>query len=150
MTYTTTTDTYIRLRACTDCIMLIVNGDTSGTPRCETEEGEVDYLAAVAANTEGLHLVAASWEPPARAAWYDYNPEDVSEIIALAFAGEVQPEDFTFDLDGVVLEAWTEDDRYYGRDTESQFSMSSCDVCDEGLGGDRHPVVAFVTTTTTK
>lgn len=139
----TTTDTDIRLRACTDCIMLIANGDTSGTARCETEEGEAAYLAAVAANTEGLHLAPASWEPPVRMAWDEYDPEDVTELLALAFSGEVQPEDFTFDLDTVTLAAWTEDDRHYGRDTEAEFSWSSCDVCDEGLGGDRHPVAAW-------
>lgn len=33
--------------ACTDCLMLIANGETEGNTRCETEEGERDYLAAV-------------------------------------------------------------------------------------------------------
>lgn len=137
---TTTTTNYL-LHACTDCLMLIANGDTSGNHRCETPEGEAAYLAAIAARTEGLHLVPGEWTAPYRYEWTD--EDGYSEAIALVFAGELPVDALTFDLDGVAVEGWTEQDRYYGVDSEGRFSMDSCDVCDEGLGGDRYPVVAW-------
>lgn len=133
-----TTDTDIRLRACTDCIMLIANGDTSGNSRCETEEGEAEYLADVARCTEGLHLAPSSW--PFQPYFLDF--EDAFNAV-LAGHVDVDVLQFSLDDEDVEVVGWSERDRYYGTDTESQFSMSSCDVCDEGLGGDRHPVVAW-------
>ena len=47
---------HIEGEACSDCLMLIANDDTSGTLRCETEEGEAAYLQDVADRTpEGSH-----------------------------------------------------------------------------------------------
>lgn len=36
---------YHELSICEDCLVLIANGDTSGNSRCETEEGEAEYIA---------------------------------------------------------------------------------------------------------
>ena len=98
---TSTTDT-IETKCCVDCLMLIANGDTTGNPRCEAEEGEAEYVAEVDRNLNGYHAVPTSW------------PGD-----------------------------WTEDDRYYGRDTEARFTMNECPICRDGLGGDRFPLVLF-------
>ena len=130
------TTTY-QFRACTDCLMLIANGDTSGTARCATEEGEAEYLAAVAANTGNLYLAPSSWP---------FMPSIIedSEAIAGVFDGTLDLDSFRFIEEGEAeVFDWSDDDRYYGRDTESEFSMSSCDVCNEGLGGDRHPVAGW-------
>lgn len=51
----TMTETY-ELSACTDCLMLI-DGDESGIERCQTEEGEAQYLADIDQLTGDLHLV---------------------------------------------------------------------------------------------
>lgn len=88
---------------CTDCLMLIANDDTSGTERCQTEQGDRDYRAEVASRTKGYHWFPSSWP-------------------------------------GID---WTEDDRYYGRDTEPAFRWSGCSFCGSPLGGDRHPVSGF-------
>lgn len=138
----TTTEHYL-YRSCTDCLMLIANGDTSGNPRCETEEGEAEYLAAVEANTSGMHLCPTSWEPPVRNAWFDYDEDEVTELFALAFSGELEVSAFSFDLDGVTATGWTETDRYYGTDVEAEFTHTGCDVCGSHLGGDKHPVAAW-------
>lgn len=127
-TTTTTTDTY-ELEGCTDCLMLIANGDTSGNSRCETEEGEASYLADVERQTGGLHLCPTSWP-------YDERQADDSD----AWRVFTEPESFRLDEDGtgVVQYDWTEDDRYYGADVESRFTMNGCEICGSHLGGDRH------------
>lgn len=131
---TTAPDT-IEFKACTDCVMLIANGDTTGNSRCETEEGEAEYLAAVAANTDGLHLVVTSW---------DYDEQHVGDTEDGFIIPEGDEGSFRVDEDGLVYQVdWTEEDRYYGHDTVPRFTMSGCEVCGDGLGGDKHPVVGW-------
>lgn len=50
------TETEWRGECCTDCLMLIANGDTTGNSRCETEAGEAAYLADMARRTAGYWL----------------------------------------------------------------------------------------------
>lgn len=138
------TDTTYLLKGCTDCLMLIANGDTSGNSRCETEEGEAAYLADVARQTDGMHVCPTSWPAPVRTAWFEYDEDEVTELFALAFSGELEVSAFSFDLDAVTVEGWTETDRYHGADTEAQFTYDGCDVCGSPLGGDKHPVAAWV------
>lgn len=138
------TATTHELQACTDCIMLIANGDTSGTPRCETEEGEAEYLAAVAANTGHLHLAPSDWDAPVTTYEAD-DSEQFAALFDLILAGEIEIEDCTFDLDWNEWshKGWTETDRYYGTPSEARFTYYGCDVCGDGLGGDKHPVAGW-------
>ena len=127
----------IQGKACSDCLMLIANGDTSGNLRCETEEGEAAYRQDVADRTpEGSH----GWVPTS----WPYDPE----MIGNTGDGDTVPNDggtYEVDADGDIWRTgWTDEDRYYGTDVEGSFSSSSCDVCGETLGGDRHPVVALI------
>lgn len=127
--------------ACTDCLMLIANGDTSGNERCETEQGERAYLADVAHRTEGVYLYPADWPAP-----YVYEMDDddgTNPLIAAVFAGELAPGDLTFDLFGASSETWTETDHYYGTPSEGIFRHGPCDVCGSPLGGDFYPVAAI-------
>ena len=140
----TTTDTTYLLKGCTDCLMLIANGDTSGNSRCETEEGEAEYLAAIAANTEGLHLCPGEWTPPVTT----YEADDTDEfgnLFALLLSGEIEMDDVTYNaqFNEFVHEGWSETDRYYGTDREGHFTYEGCDVCGDGLGGDKYPVAAW-------
>lgn len=41
---------------CTDCLMLLANGDTSGNPYCETEEAQEAWLALIEAKTQGCEM----------------------------------------------------------------------------------------------
>ena len=124
------------IRACQDCLMLLANGDTSGTERCETEEGEAEYLADIDARwpEDRWDLVPSSWP---------YDPEMVGETDD----GDTIPDDGgTYEVDrwgSIYRTDWTDEDRYYGRDTEGRFTYSGCDVCGSTLGGDKYPVTAM-------
>lgn len=140
----TTTDTTYHLRACTDCIMLIANGDTSGNPRCETEEGEAEYLAAIEKATGGLYLAPSDWDAPVTTYEAD-DSDEFGNLFALLLSGEIEMDDVTYDarFNEFVHEGWTATDRYYGTPSEARFTYDGCDVCRDGLGGDKHPVAAW-------
>ena len=59
------------LAVCTDCLLLLVNDDTSGIERCSTPGGEADYREAVAIYTGGLHVFPSSWPD------HDWTDDDV-------------------------------------------------------------------------
>lgn len=131
----TTTDIY-HLRACTDCIMLIANGDTPP----EMDEAETDaYVERFDTWTAPYTAVVASSWP--------FTPYylTVGAAFTAVLAGDVDVDvlRFSVDDDDVEVTDWSERDRYYGRDVEAEFSMHGCDTCGSRLGGDRHPVAAW-------
>lgn len=122
--------------ACTDCLMLIANGDTSGNPRCETEEGEAEYLADIDRHSDGIHWVPSSW------------PYEATLIGDVAYGDTVPDDGGTYEVDemygDIYRTGWTDDDRYYGADRAPRFTVRrSCDVCGSTIGGDRYPVAGF-------
>ena len=122
------------IRACQDCLMLLANGDTSGTERCETEEGEAEYLADIDSRWGGWDLVPSSWP---------YEAEHIGETAD----GDTIPDDggtYRVDPDGSIYRTgWTDEDRYYGHGTAGRFTYSGCDVCGSTLGGDKYPIAAM-------
>ena len=68
-----TTYDEIHGEACTDCLMLVANGETEGNVRCETPEGEAAYLQDVDDRVPGG---ADGWIPTS---WpgTDWTEEDV-------------------------------------------------------------------------
>lgn len=130
-----TTTEITHLRACTDCLMLIANGETP--PEMDEAETE-DYVNRFDHWTEQFDVVVpSSW--PFMAYFLDFE-----DAFAAVLAGHVDVDVLRFSLDDdVEVTDWSERDRYYGTDTESEFSMDGCDTCGSRLGGDRHPVAAW-------
>ncbi len=137
-----TTEELVELEGCTDCLMLIANGDTSGTERCQTEEGEAAYLADVKATSGHLYgLTPTSWP-------YDENHYgDTADGDTVPVGDE---DSFRVDPDGSIYQIdWTTEDREGGVDSQARFVngrwwSEACDVCGSDLGGDRHPMAGWV------
>lgn len=121
--------------ACTDCLMLLANGDTSGNSRCETEEGEAEYLADIDRHSAGVNWAPSSW------------PYEATLIGDTADGDTVPDDGGTYEVDhhgNIWRTDWTDEDRYYGTDREGRFTAyRACDVCGSALGGDRYPVAGF-------
>ena len=45
---------------CVDCLMFHANRDTSGTSRCDTEDGETEFLADIGETLAGYNLTLGS------------------------------------------------------------------------------------------
>jgi hypothetical protein len=133
--------------ACTDCLMLIANGEA---PADRTDEELAEWEAGIAEHTAGYHVaLGLGREEHACAANYTVTARDGT-------AGDYRAESksharYLFGFEhgftghgpyrAVAHELQTEADRGGECECETDsFSWSACDVCGSNLGGQRHAV----------
>jgi len=147
--------------ACTDCLMLLANGETPGD---WTEDEVAEYLARVERHCAGTEVTLGMFreDHDCRSNFtvtYLIRHESVRGSLRRGTV-EVLADDYADAMDqaywGIPARAWltvarahelqTEADRGGECECEQQmtFTWSSCDVCGSGLGGARNAVVFWI------